>query len=41
MIIEIQITKLLAKLPTGNHWRWIFSRLKYVTHLNLISYLTK
>jgi len=34
MIIEIQITKLLAKLLTESHWREIFFRLKYVTHLN-------
>ena len=40
MIIEILITKLPAKFVTESHWRWIFSRLKYVTHLNLISFLT-
>ena len=34
MIIEIQITKLLEKLLTESHWREIFFRLKYVTHLN-------
>jgi len=36
MIIEIQITKLLANLFTESHWRQIFSRLKYVTHLDHI-----
>ena len=41
MIIEIQITKLLAKLLTESHWRQIFSRLKYVAHLNHISFLIK
>jgi len=40
MVIEIQITKLPAKFLTEGHWRWIISRLKHVTHLNLISYLT-
>jgi len=34
-------TKLLAKRLTESHWRLIFSRLKYVTHLNHISFLTK
>ena len=41
MIIEIKITKLLAKLLTESHWRQIFSRLKYVAHLNHISFLIK
>jgi len=41
MIIEIQITKLLAKLLTESHWAYIFSRLKYVAHLNHISFLIK
>jgi len=41
MIVEIQITKLLVKLLTGSHWRYIFSRLKYVAHLNQISLLIK
>jgi len=40
MIIEILITKLLAKFLAESHWRWIFSTLKHVTHLNLISFLT-
>jgi len=40
MIIEVLITKLLAKFLTESHWRLIFSRLKYVTHLNLIRFLT-
>jgi len=40
MIIEILIANLLAKFLTESHWRWIFSGLKYVTHLNLISFLT-
>ena len=31
MIIEILITKLLAKFLTESHWRWILSRLKHVT----------
>ena len=34
-------TKLLAKRLTENYWRFIFSRLKYVTHLNHISFFTK
>jgi len=41
MIIEIQITKLLEKFLTESHWRYIFSRLKYATHLNHISLLKK
>ena len=40
MIIEILITKFLAKILAESHWRWIFSTLKYVTHLDLISFLT-
>jgi len=39
MIIENLITKLLAKFLIESHWRWIFSRLKHVTHLNHISFL--
>ena len=41
MIIEIQITKLLAKFLTESHWRQIFSTLKYVAHLNHIIFLKK
>jgi len=40
MIIEILIAKLLLKFPTESRWRWMFSRLKYMTYLNLISFLT-
>jgi len=41
MIIESLITKLLAIFLIESHWRWTFPRLKHVTHLNLISLLTK
>jgi len=40
MIIEIQITKMLAKLPRESLALDIF-RLKYLARLNLISFLTK
>jgi len=41
MIVEVQVTKLLTKLLKESHWHQIFSRLKYMTHLNHISFLTK
>jgi len=40
MITDILITKLRAKFLTESHWHWIFCRLKHVTYLNLISFLT-